>query len=295
MKRFTIAHISDIHLPLESIQFPKLSLVNKRFLSFLSWKKRRLSLQKKRLDIIIDDISRESPDLLLISGDLTNLALPEEFKQAADWLHHLPFKNINIIPGNHDALVKTQWHNSYAFWSPWSQAYNHDDYPIIARYGSIAVIGINTAVPTPPFFANGQVGNYQLNQIRYALQRLKKDNLFRIVILHHPPVSGIVSERKALKDRKKLQKILYEEGVEIILFGHVHRTITRKFLNTNIPMLGIASASSNSSRPYHQAAWRKIVIEKLDDHFHTFSTVRFIDKNGDFSQTHSFYIDHYFQ
>lgn len=295
MKRFTIAHISDIHLPLESIQFPKLSLINKRFLSYLSWKKRRFSLQKKVLDIIIKDIAKKSPDLLLISGDLTNLALPEEFRQAAEWLHHLPFENINLIPGNHDALIATSWHDSHALWSPWSQAYNFKDYPIITRYDSVAIIGVNTAFPTLPFFANGQVGKNQLERIKNALHQLKKEKLFRILVLHHPPVSNIVSERKALKDRNELQKILCEEGVEMILFGHAHCTITQKFLNTNIPMLGIASASSNSHRPNHQAAWRQIVIERYNDHFHAFSTVHFLNKNGDFSQTHSFYINPYFQ
>ncbi len=295
MKRFTIAHISDIHLPLESIQFPKLSLMNKRFLSFLSWKKRRFSLQKKILDIVIQDITKASPNLLLISGDLTNLALPEEFKQAAEWLHSLPFQNINLIPGNHDTLIKTQWHNSHAFWTPWSQAYSFDDYPIITHYGSVAIVGINSAIPTIPFFANGQIGKNQLERIKYALQKLKQEKLFKIIVLHHPPMSGIVSERKALTDRVKLQKILYKEGADIILFGHVHKTITKKFMDTNIPMLGIASASSNSSRPNYQAAWRKIVIEKQEDHYHVYSTVRSLNKNGDFSQTHSFYINHYFQ
>lgn len=294
MERFTIAHISDIHLPLESIQFPKRSLINKRLLSFLSWKKRRLSLQKKILDIIIHDIAEHNPDLLLISGDLTNLALPEEFKQAAEWLHSLPFQRIKIIPGNHDALVKTQWHNTQALWTPWTQAYSYKDYPIVTQYNSIAIIGINTAIPTPPFFANGQIDENQLKRIRYALRQTGRRNLFRIAVLHHPPVSGIVSERKALKNKTKLQQILMDEGVEMILYGHVHKTLTQKFPNTDIPMLGIASASSNSNHSHHQAAWRKIVIERFNDHYHADSTVRTLNKENYFFQKHSFYINHYF-
>lgn len=294
MKRFTIAHISDIHLPLETIKFSKMSLFNKRFLSFLSWKKRRFSLQKQILDIIINDITHHAPDLLLISGDLTNLALPEEFRQAAEWLHHLPFKNINVIPGNHDTLVHTQWYNSHALWTPWTKAYRFKDYPILTRYGSIAIIGVNTAIPTLPFFANGQIGKNQLERLQCVLRQTKKEKLFRIVVLHHPVVSGIVSERKALKDRKYLQQILRNEGVEMILYGHVHKTITQKFPETDIPMLGISSASSNSNRPRHQAAWRKIEIEHFDDHFRACSTVRILDKDHHFFQKHSFYINHYF-
>lgn len=294
MKRFTIAHISDIHLPLESIQFSKKSLFNKRFLSFLSWKKRRFSLQKKVLDRLIRDIQHHDPDLLLISGDLTNLALPEEFRQAAEWMNALPFKRISLIPGNHDALIRTEWHNTHAYWTPWTKAYGFKDYPIVSQYGSTAIIGINSAIPTPPFFANGHIYQNQLKNVRLALQQAKKEKLFRIVVLHHPPVSGIVSERKALRERKALQQILLEEGVEMILYGHVHKTITQKFLHTNIPLLGIASASANSSHPARQAAWRKIIINQNNDGVHVQSLVRALNKNGTFIEKHPFYINHHF-
>ncbi|MDI2091005.1 metallophosphoesterase family protein [Commensalibacter oyaizuii] len=292
MKRFTIAHISDIHLPLESIQFSKLSLCNKRFLSFLSWKKRRLILQKKMLDQIINDIANHKPDLVVITGDLTNLALPEEFQQAAEWLNNLPFSKIRVIPGNHDALVSTKWYNSYAYWTPWTKAYSNQDYPIVTKTDMTALIGINSAVPTLPLFASGHIDKNQLQRLRSILYQTKKEGLFRIVVLHHPPVSGIVTKRKALRNRKKLQQILLEEGAEMILYGHVHKTMTQKFLNTDIPLLGIASASSNSTRPQRQAAWRKITLERVDNQLNVKSTVRALDKNQQFFEKHSFYLNH---
>lgn len=292
MKSFTIAHISDIHLPLESIRFSKLSLFNKRFLSLLSWKKRRLTLQKKILDLVIDDIAKSNPDLVLISGDLTNLSLPEEFKQAAEWLNNLPFSNIRIIPGNHDALVKTKWYNSSAYWTAWTKAYANEDYPMITRSETTAIIAINSAVPTPPFFACGHIDKNQLERLRLALRQTKKEGLFRIVMLHHPPTSGIVTERKALKNRKELQQILIEEGVEMILYGHVHKTITQKFLDTDTPLLGIASASSNSKRLSQRAAWRKITIQQSENTVNAKIIVRALDKNQNFIEKHSFYLNH---
>lgn len=292
MKRFTIAHISDLHLPIETLQFSKLSLCNKRFLSFLSWKKRRLTLQKKNLDLVIQDMQANHPDLVLISGDLTNLALPEEFKQAADWLHQLAFPNIRVVPGNHDCLVQTQWHDTHAYWTPWTKAYSKDDYPIITKTDTTAIIGISTAVPTLPFFASGYIDQNQLERIKEALHKAKEERLFRIVMLHHPPVSGITKERKALRNRNKLKEILLKEGVEMILYGHTHKTITQKFLHTNIPMLGIASASSNAVRFQRQASWRKIVIESHNNHLHVNFSVRSLDKNQQFIEKPGFYLNH---
>lgn len=292
MKRLTIAHISDLHLPLETLQFSKLSLCNKRFLSFLSWQKRRLSLQKKNLDLVIQDMQANHPDLVLISGDLTNLALPEEFKQAAEWLHRLPFTEIRVVPGNHDCLVKTQWHDTHAYWTPWTKAYGKEDYPTVTKTDTTAIIGISTAVPTLPFFASGYIDQNQLGRIKEVLRKTKEEKLFRIIMLHHPLVSGITKERKALHNRNKLKEILLEEGAEMILYGHTHKTITQKFLHTNTPMLGIASASSNAVRPQRQAAWRKITIESHTNHLHVNFSVRSLDKNQHFIENPSFYINH---
>lgn len=292
MKRLTIAHISDLHLPLETIQFSKLSLCNKRFLSFLSWKRRRFGLQKKNLDLVIQDIHAHNPDLVLISGDLTNLALPEEFKQAAEWLHQLPFQKIRIVPGNHDCLVQTQWHDTHAYWTSWTKAYGKDDYPTITKTDTTAIIGISTSVPTAPFFASGYIDPDQLERVKEALRKAKEDKLFRIVMLHHPPVSTMMHERKALRNRKQLKEVFDEVGVEMILYGHIHKTITKKFPNTNIPMLGISSASSNAARPQRQAAWRKISIEPQDNHLQVNFSVRSLDKNQQFIEKAAFYLNH---
>lgn len=292
MKRFTIAHISDLHLPLETIQFSKLSLCNKRFLSFLSWQKRRLTLQKKNLDLVIRDMHAHRPDLVLISGDLINLALPEEFKQAAEWLHQLPFPNILVVPGNHDYLIQTHWHNTHAYWTPWTKAYEQNDYPTITKINQVAVIGISTAVPTPPFFASGYIHQNQLERIKEALRKTKEEKLFRIVMLHHPPISGITKERKALRNRKKLQEILMEEGAEMILYGHTHKTTTQKFPNTNIPMLGIASASSNATRLHRQAAWRKIIVNNQNTHLNVQFSIRALDRTQQFVEQSAFYLNH---
>lgn len=291
MKQFIIAHISDIHLPLDNVPFSAFDLLNKRFLSYLSWKNRRLFHKKAILDLVIQDMIKSHPDLVAISGDLTNLALPGEFKHAAQWLNQLPFPNIHVIPGNHDALIKTKWHQNDALWTPWTKAYQADDYPIVHRIGPVALIALNSGLPTPPFFARGHVNFLQLQRLKYVLQQTKVEKLCRIIMLHHPPVSGLVPERKALKDRDDLQKVILDEGAEMILYGHVHKTITKRFLHTSIPMLGISSASSCSSRYDRQAAWRKIVVTPTSEGWNLQTVARTINKDHQFTDMHAFSLD----
>ncbi|CAK7192054.1 3',5'-cyclic adenosine monophosphate phosphodiesterase CpdA [Commensalibacter sp. Nvir] len=277
---YKIAHISDIHLPIENLQFSTRSLCNKRFLSFLSWKKRQYNLQKKYLDNTIEDIKKFNPNLVLISGDLTNLALPEEFEQAAKWLRSLPFRKIYIVPGNHDALVKTNWNQTFALWTPWTMAFSQQDYPVIFKEDQIAIIGLNTAIPTLPFLANGRIDHEQLKRLKDLLRKTREEQLITIIMLHHPPLSNIVAKRKSLENIKNLQNILKKEGANLILYGHSHKTKTEKFLD--IPILGISSASSSSVKLNKKASWRKIFVES-DKHFSKIKfSVRSQTKNFNF-------------
>ena len=71
---FRLAHISDVHLgPLPALTF--LELFSKRITGFVNWhRNRRRHLFTNTLDIVLDDIERQNPDHLAITGDLVNLA-----------------------------------------------------------------------------------------------------------------------------------------------------------------------------------------------------------------------------
>ena len=75
----SFAHLSDPHNPLT----PNIKLkqiLNKRLFGYLSWhRKRHLRHKPEILSALIDDIRTTAPDHIVISGDLVNIALPEEF------------------------------------------------------------------------------------------------------------------------------------------------------------------------------------------------------------------------
>ena len=79
--------------------------------------------RREILDLITQDIVKQKPDHIAVTGDLVNLGLPEEFLRAADWLHHLgsPDK-VTAIPGNHDAYVRLHPKAGTHHWRPFMES-----------------------------------------------------------------------------------------------------------------------------------------------------------------------------
>src|SRR3546814_6377596 len=77
-------------------------------------------------------------------------------------------------------------------------------FPYTRIRGQVALVGVNTAVPTPPFLASGRIGADQLSRLETQLLALKRQCLFRIVLIHHPITDDACAERKHLSDRLQI-------------------------------------------------------------------------------------------
>ena len=110
---FKLAHITDPHLgPLPPVR--PAELMNKRFFGYLSWMRRRRGVHRPEvLAALAADLEGLAPDHLVVTGDLTNIALPEEFTRVGRWLEGLGAPEaVTVIPGNHDAYVAVPWEAS---------------------------------------------------------------------------------------------------------------------------------------------------------------------------------------
>ncbi|QNT77611.1 metallophosphoesterase family protein [Entomobacter blattae] len=263
MNNFTLAHLSDIHLPLPTEGLLFKQFLNKRALSYLSWQLRRRHHYLKTItDTIRKDILQCAPNLVAISGDLTNMALPQEFSSAAEWLEHSGFPQTRLVCGNHDAMVAVPPQEGILKWQRWMMC-EQNSLPFVTRLGPIALIEVNTALPTLPFMATGEIGENQIQQLEFKLSLTKQEGLCRIVMLHHPPLKGQVARRKSLIDQKKFCSILAQYGAELVLHGHSHK-ITQVMLDAPnpIPVIGISSASHLTTNPNKRAAWNHITISR---------------------------------
>jgi len=272
-----IAHLTDLHLPLPAAPALR-SLLNKRGLGYLSWKgKRQHRHQQSALDTLIEDLKSKAPPLTLITGDIVNIALPEEFAAAKGWMQR-NFSTIEaaFVPGNHDTYVSLEWGvgiGSLAAYmtgdrfdgdaSQPPQDYN--DFPYARRIGDIVVVMANSSPPTPPGFATGALGDAQISRIGKMLKKFGEEGCFRILALHHPAVKGAVSPRKALSDRNHLERCLNEAGAEMVVHGHMHRPVAMRLEGggRTIPVIGAGSASHGDAHgEYRPAQYNLYEIER---------------------------------
>ena len=247
------AQLSDPHLSSLEDVHPS-DLLNKRALGYLSWRrKRRFEHRREVLDALQRDLALEEIDQLLVTGDLTHIGLPSEFKQARDWLLQLgePSK-VALVPGNHDACVAAPWSDTLAFWRDYmasdgdSGSGEEIHFPSLRIRGAMAFIGLSTACPKPPLMATGTLGEQQLSRLPALLKSAADDDLFRVVYLHHCPVAGQEKWRKRLTDAAEIQSLLEQHGAELILHGHGHRSHYSELHTAHgtAPVIAVPSASA---------------------------------------------------
>jgi 3',5'-cyclic AMP phosphodiesterase CpdA len=247
------------------------ALRSKRALGWLSWHvRRRRRYRPEVLESLIADLAQTAPDQLAITGDLTQIALEPEFREAATWLARLgPPDRVHAIPGNHDAYIAVPRERGLQCWSDYlaSDPGEADDYPSVRVRGEVALVGVCTAEPTPLFAATGRIGPAQLARLHAVLERFGAAGLCRVVLIHHPPVSGLTSRRRSLVDADEFGEVLSRRGAELVLHGHLHRT-TRASLpgpHGPIPVLGVPSASHAGPSSRRAAAYHLYDIERMRD------------------------------
>jgi 3',5'-cyclic AMP phosphodiesterase CpdA len=269
---FTLAHTSDWHAT-SLAGIGAAELASKRLLGWLSWIYRRQ--HSHRIEILramFADIEREAPDHVAITGDLTNVSLEREFVASAELLRELgPPSWISLVPGNHDSYVAVPRSASWDLWSRYiasdeareaaeinerpPEAPLQIDFPSVRIRRGVALIGINTAVPTAPAAAWGRVGEAQLQALAVCLSKLGDAGLCRVLLTHHPATDQGYSPRRRLRDSAALRSVLERCGAELVLHGHGHRRQIHYIPGPNgdIPCVGVRSGS-HAPEPEHRRA-----------------------------------------
>lgn len=266
---FIFAHLSDPHLTsLRNIRVR--DLLNKRALGYLSWRlHRRFEYRGEVLAALVRDLHCIRPEHIIITGDLTHLGLPCEFLEVKKWLHLLgPPSQVTVIPGNHDAYIATDWAHTFVHWLEYMVSDAGQDcvgkkldtrtlFPSLRIRRETAFIGLSSVRPGKPFFALGSVGQIQLQKLGHILAQTGRQGLFRIVMIHHPPQPGIVTWRRRLTDSRELRLLIAQQGVEMVLHGHAHRS-SMAWLKTpagHAPAIGVPSASATSRKSGYSAQY----------------------------------------
>ena len=269
------AQISDPHLSsLEGVRAR--DLLSKRALGYLSWRqRRRFEHRPEVLAALGRDLEQFELDQVLVTGDLTHVGLPQEFRQALAWLRELGTPaEVAVIPGNHDASVATPWRDSFALWRDYMASDTASTlpdslaslYPSLRERGDIAFIGLSTACPKPPFMATGTVGPEQLARLPALLDAAHARGAFRVVYIHHSPLPGKDKWRKRLTDAALVQDIIASHGAELVLNGHGHRGHYDELATVHgtAPVVAAASASALGLHGGQVASYNCYGVERCD-------------------------------
>jgi len=280
---FRLAHLSDVHLgPLPDVTYRQLA--SKRITGYINWKRNRSkTFHDGALGAIVDDIKAAKPDHIAVTGDLMNLALADEISLSVGWLESLgPAHDVSVVPGNHDAYVPGALRKASIAWRPWTEGdagwskMNENGYPYVRVRDGVAIIGVNSARASAPFLATGSFTEEQARRLANILDRAHKEGLYRVVMIHHPPVRGAAPAHKRLFGISTFQKVIAGHGAELVLHGHTHLPTLYwiKGRHGQTPVVGVAAGGENHGQHKPLAQWNLIEIEKNGDGFRTFLTRR---------------------
>lgn len=282
---FTLAHLSDPHLaPLPEPTW--FELLGKRVTGYVHWRrKRRFVHDRAVLDKITGDMRAQAADHIAVTGDIANIGLYDEFAPGRQWLESLgPASDVSFVPGNHDIYVKESAVFAKRHWG----AFMTDDdgingFPYVRRRGQVALIGLSTGVPTAPFAATGWLGTRQLEGLVGILEDAKNKDLFRVVMIHHPPVS-LAAKHKRLLDAPVLLRVLAAHGADLVIHGHDHIHML-SWLDgpngTRVPAIGVPSASAKPGTAKHGAAYHLYRIGGVPNAWTCEVVARGIGEDGD--------------
>lgn len=260
-----IAHITDIHLRSAGRLRPW-DLIGQRALGGANLLfNRALEFPPEVPRALFADIDRLKPDHLVISGDLTNLALRAEFDQVLASLRSLALApaQITVVPGNHDiytygSLLTRDFMRLFAPYLKSDLTVDGAVFPLVQLRQDVALIGLSTARPSPPMMAIGTLGSRQLQATRRALRHPEVRRRFRLIVLHHAPLSPPARWHQRLTDAQELIALLETEGADLVVHGHLHRHLVQELPGPNarpVPVIGLTSSTWLGRDPGHRAAY----------------------------------------
>ena len=162
-------------------------------------------------------------DLILITGDVTQKGLPNEFKAAGNWIRAMPEPRF-VIVGNHDVPYYGLLDRLFWPWKAFEAATGHPAHDGEFVHDALMVRGVTTARGWQAR-TNWSKGVIDLDQTRRAAAALRQAPVgaLRILACHHPLIEMIGTPMTGdVKRGDAAAQIFAEAGVDLIMTGHTH-------------------------------------------------------------------------
>jgi 3',5'-cyclic AMP phosphodiesterase CpdA len=162
----------------------------------------------------------QSPDLVILSGDITQRAQGSEFAAARRFMDRLNAPARLVIPGNHDIPLFDVFSRIFMPYARYSRAFGKELEPVYES-ADLLVIGVKTTRRYRHI--DGEISKRQISQVAGRLQQASKGQL-RIVVTHQPVhVANEDDEKNLLKGYESAIHSWANAGADLILGGHIHR------------------------------------------------------------------------
>jgi len=191
---------------------------------------------------LLEQVSEENPDLIVISGDITAQGYVEEYVKAKEFIDELKSTaEVYVVPGNHDScnVGLRQFKRLIG-----DRRFIHND-----MHNRMVIIGLDSSEPD---IHDGQIGIDQREWLVRELRKVREDMRIIVTFHHHIlPIPRTGRERNILLDAGDILKILMEYKVDLVLNGHKHvphawrleelvtvnsgTATTRRLHGTNVP------------------------------------------------------------
>jgi 3',5'-cyclic AMP phosphodiesterase CpdA len=217
--------------------------------------------QYEAIEAIIQD---RKYDVVAISGDVSQRARAGEFQRARAFIQHAEkVSQTIVVPGNHDVawwLAPLGLGNNAKIYAKYRAYISHDLEPVL-RIAGATFVGLNTShgVTRHTLTWNlrdisiiGQLTRAQIERARAEFENSRANDA-RIIVMHHNPVKGELSQRHGLKNTQRILGAFAEMGVNLVLCGHDHQEAVHFIEHTKrgtiISTSGTISNRSRGGRP----------------------------------------------
>ena len=177
-----------------------------------------------------DDINALNPDLVVASGDFTQIGTKEEFEQAREFLDKLTAP-VFAVPGNHDVPAVNIFRRFLDPYGLYKKYISKDMEPFLETDG-VVLIGMRTArrARLEWNWGHGTISRGQLEDLEARFAKASP-NAVRVIVAHHPllfPTQPMVQKTKRVKRADEALATFAQLGVRLVLSGHFHLSYVRK-------------------------------------------------------------------
>jgi len=185
--------------------------------------------QPKVVEALVALAAQQRPDVVVLSGDITQRASAAQFRAAKTFVDRLGAP-VLVIPGNHDIALFDLWARLTRPYAGFAMAFGANPEPVY-RSPDCLLVGVNTTRVWR--HRHGQVSDAQMARVAHLLAAARPEQL-RVVVVHQPMAVADAGERvHLLRGHARAAQVWAQAGADLVLGGHIHLPYT-------MPLLGLA-------------------------------------------------------